>query len=446
MQNHLRDNQLQKKIPLTKTSRGVVAGKAMLKIGVASGKGAVKRAFLSKDAQERSKVETHTEIAKVIIDSLGELKGVSVKIAQQIALGLPFLPQAYLDEISKSFNSIPAINKALIRKIIKQELQDYPQNVFDTFESNAFGAASLGQVHQATLDGKALAVKVQYPGISTSIQSDLSVINFALKRFAKGQNIDHLMDEVAQRLTEEVDYVLEAQNTAYYEKALNHELIVVPKVVEALSTKTVLTLTFLEGERFEAFLNANPSQEERNHYAQLIFDSFFMGLYQLQMIHADPNPGNFIFMKENKLGIIDFGCVKKVNKPFLKAFSKLHVLLIDKASDEEIAEQYAVVEMIDKAPMDEMLAFYRSAIKPLDRIYIEIFEEEAFDFKKNADFSQRGFNTIMKVQKSQRHAVHKMNADYLFIDRTLLGYYNIFEKMEATIDTRFAQKLVREGM
>jgi len=440
------NDDLQKKIPTTKLSRGTVAGKAMLKIGVVSGKGAVKRAFMSKEDKEASKLDTHAQIAKVIIDSLGELKGVSVKIAQQIALGLPFLPQEYLDEISKSFNSIPPINRALIRKIIKQELEDYPQNLFDTFEGNAFGAASLGQVHKATLNRQALAVKVQYPGIATSIESDLSVINFGLKRFAKGQDIDHLMQEVEQRLTEEVDYTLEAVNTKFYEEHLNHELIVVPSIVESLSSKRVLTSTFLEGKDFEAFLKSNPSQAVRNHYAQLIFDAFFMGLYRLKMIHADPNPGNFIFMPDNMLGMIDFGCVKKVDTEFLKAFSKLHVLLIDKAADEEVTEQYANVNMIDRGDKAEMVAFYQSSIKPLDRVYIEIFEEETFDFKKNADFSQRGFNTIMEVQKSQRHAVHKINADYIFIDRTLLGYYNIFEKMEATIDTRFAQRLIREGM
>ncbi|HIP50999.1 MAG TPA: AarF/ABC1/UbiB kinase family protein, partial [Campylobacterales bacterium] len=187
------DDTLQKKIPTSKTSRGLVVGKAMLKIGLQSSTGAVKRAFMSKENKEASKSDTNAQIAKTIIDSLGQLKGVSVKIAQQVALGLPFLPQEYLDEISKSFNSIPPINKALIRKIVKQELGDYPQNVFDTFDNNAFGAASLGQVHKATHKGKTLAVKVQYPGIATSIESDLSVIKFGLSRFAKGQNIDHLM-------------------------------------------------------------------------------------------------------------------------------------------------------------------------------------------------------------------------------------------------------------
>ena len=434
---------MQSKIPTSKTARGAVVGKAMFKIGLASSTGVVKRAFMSKEKKETSQKETHAQIAKVIIESLGTLKGISVKIAQQVALGLPFLPTEYLDEISKSFNSIPPINRALIRKIIKQELGSYPQEVFNSFESEAFGAASLGQVHLATLNGKKLAVKVQYPGIAKSIDSDLGVLKFALTRFAKGGNIDHLMDEVEARLKEEVDYEIEAENTEYFYNNFNHDLIVIPKIEHSCSTKKVLASSFLEGESFQEFLASNPTQEVRNHYAQLIFDSFFLGLYHLQMIHADPNPGNFIFMENKKLGLIDFGCVKKLDDAFLTSFSKLHVSLMDKLPDEEITKLYAHLKMIDEDTPEKMLEFYQEVIKPLDRIYIEIFNEDHYDFKKNSDFSERGFNTIMEVQKKSITAVHNMNEEYIFVDRTLLGYYSMFEKMEATIDTRFAERLVR---
>lgn len=430
-------------IPTSKFARGKVAGKTMVKVGVASSKGFVKRAFMSKEHQEASKSQTNEEIAKVIFESLSELKGVSVKIAQQVALGLPFLPQEYVDEMTKSFSSIPPINRALIRKIIKQEFGIYPNELFEHFPSDAFGAASLGQVHHAKFEGKDLAVKVQYPGISKTIESDLSVINFGLKRFAKGQNVEHLMNEVAQRLREEVDYGLEAKNTAYYAENLHHDFIVIPKVMEKLSTQKVLTSTLLEGESFETFIANNPSQKLRDHYAQLIFDSFFIGLYELKMVHADPNPGNFIFMNKMKLGMIDFGCVKCVDETFLEKFSRLHTLLIENAPDEEVVEQYANLGMIDRGETEAMITFYHKAIKPLDRIYIEIFQGESYDFKANSDFSERGFNTIMEVQRNQREAVHKMNADFIFIDRTLLGYYNMFEKMEATIDTRFATKMIK---
>ena len=434
---------MQNKIPTSKRARGAVVGKAMFKIGVAQSKGVVKRAFMSKKRKEESQKETHEEIAKVIIESLGTLKGISVKIAQQVALGLPFLPKEYLDEISKSFNSIPPINRALIRKIIKQELGNYPEKVYESFNSEAFGAASLGQVHLATLHSEKFAVKVQYPGIAKSIDSDMSVLKFALTRFAKGGNVDHLIEEVEARLNEEVDYEIEADNTEYFYKNLKHELIVIPKIERQYSTTKVLTSSFLEGRSFKEFLDSNPSQEERNHYAQLIFDSFFIGLYHIQMIHADPNPGNFIFMEKKKLGVIDFGCVKKLDDEFLTSFSKLHVSLMDKLPDEEITKQYAELRMIDEDTPQKMLEFYQEVIKPLDRIYIEIFNEDFYDFKENSDFSERGFNIIMEVQKKSITAVHNMNEEYIFVDRTLLGYYAMFEKMEACIDTRFAQRLVR---
>jgi len=434
---------MQNKIPTSKTARGAVVGKAILKIGVAHSKGVVKRAFMGKEKKEKSQNETHAEIAKVIIESLGTLKGISVKIAQQVALGLPFLPKEYLDEISKSFNAIPPINRALIRKIIKQELGAYPNDVYDSFESEAFGAASLGQVHLATLEGKKFAVKVQYPGIATSIDSDLGVLKFGLTRFAKGGNIDHIMKEIEDRLHEEVDYEIEADNTEHFSKNFIHELIVIPKIEREFSTTKILTSSFLEGKSFQEFLDANPTQKEKNHYAQLIFDSFFMGLYHLQMIHADPNPGNFIFMEKGKLGLIDFGCVKRLEDDFLKDFSELHVALMDNIDDTEVTKLYANLNMIDDDTPQKMLEFYQEVIKPLDRIYIEIFEKESYDFKENSDFSKRGFNTIMEVQKKQITAVHNMNEEYIFVDRTLLGYYAMFEKMEATIDTRFASRLVR---
>jgi phage head maturation protease len=116
---------------------------------------------------------------------------------------------------------------------------------------------------------------------------------------------------------------------------------------------------------------------------------------------------------------------------------------MDEFPDEEITQQYAELRMIEKDTPEKMLEFYQEVIKPLDRIYIEIFKDDFYDFKENNDFSERGFNTIMEVQKKSITAVHNMNEEYIFVDRTLLGYYAMFEQMEAKIDTRFAQKIVR---
>jgi predicted unusual protein kinase regulating ubiquinone biosynthesis (AarF/ABC1/UbiB family) len=312
---------MDKALPTGRLSRGKVVGKALLKIGVKKSK-----TFLTNGNKEQS----HEEIADIIFDALGELKGVSVKIAQQVALGMPFLHPAYLEKISKSFNAIPTINKALVRKIIKTELGTYPQDAFDSFEMEAFGAASLGQVHLATLDNEKLAVKVQYPGIKKSIESDISLIHFGLKRFAKGKNVDHIIDEIEARLYEEVDYELEAENCSFFREHMKNENIIIPQVYPALSSSKVLTTSYLEGLDFESFLASNPSQEDKNAYAQLIFDSFFYSLYTFKRIHADPNPGNFLFLEGGKLGLIDFGGVKQIDDDFLQGYNALHLDLLTK--------------------------------------------------------------------------------------------------------------------
>jgi predicted unusual protein kinase regulating ubiquinone biosynthesis (AarF/ABC1/UbiB family) len=434
---------MDKSIPTSKLSRTSVVTKAVLKIGAQQTKGFVKRKLSSKKDEQSHQDNTDAKTAQIIIEALGHLKGISVKIAQQIALGMPFLPKEYLDQISKSFNAIPPINKALIRKIIKQELGANPNEVFCEFESEAFGAASLGQVHKAKYDGDEVAVKVQYPGIAKSIDSDLSILQFVLKRVAKGHDISHLIKELKDRLFEEVDYEKEAKNCSFFKDNLDFKDIVIPKIYEEVSTKKILVSSFLAGKSFEEFIRSEPSQEEVNHYAQLIFDSFFYSVYHLQTIHADPNPGNFIFMDDGKLGLIDFGCVKQIEDDFLKDVNRLYCDLLDKKDDEEVLDHYIGLGMIVDGTHSEMLQFYQETIKPFDSLYMEVLRGGSFDFGENSDFSKKGFEKILEVQKKQYEAIHKINQEFIFVDRSLLGYYGMFEKMGARIDTTKAVKLIR---
>jgi len=422
------------KIPTSKLSRGKVVGKAILKIG------AKKTKHIISKRPQQSKDE---EIASVIFEALGELKGISVKVAQQIALGMPFLPQAYIDKMSESFDAIPPINKALVRKIIKTELKAYPSEVFESFSMDAFASASLGQVHLASYDEQKVCVKVQYPGMRESIKTDMSLISFGLRKFAKGEDVGHIVGEIEQRLYEEVDYELEAKNYEFFKKHLQNPFIVIPQVYPNLSTSKVLSVEFLDGVSLKEYLASNPSQEERNHYAQVIFDSFFDALYHLKAVHADPNPGNFIFLPDRKLGMIDFGCIKHINKEFLDSYNELHLDLLDGVDNDKLVVHYDKLGMIPKGSKDEMLEFYQEVIKPLDRLYIEPLKATEYKFGKDNSFAKRGFEMIFEVQKKQYHSVHNINEEYIFLDRTLLGYYAIFEKMEATICTSYVQKLMR---
>ncbi len=420
------------KIPTTKLQRTKIVAKATLKIGIKKSKGFIAR---------NSKEQTQEEIGEVILQALNELKGVSVKIAQTLVLGMPFLDASYLEKISKTFDSITPINRALIRKIIKQELGSYPEEIFEEFDLKAYASASLGQVHRAKYNAKELAIKVQYPGIATSIDSDMTLIKFALKRFSKGADVEHIVSELQDRLNEELDYLHEAKNAKKFISANKKSDIVFPKVIDELTTKKVLASEFLEGLSFKDFLASSPNQELRDRYAQLIFDNFFDTLYAIKTIHADPNPGNFLFLKDGKLGIIDFGCTKVVDEEFLKSFNKLHLSLIDGIDDLEIAKQYMQLGMIDPASDEEMLKFYKEIINPLDTIYIEIFKQDRYNFK-DSNYAKRGFDAIFTVQTRQATSVQNYNKDYIFIDRTLLGYYAMFERMGATIDTTYVKELM----
>ena len=425
---------MDKMLPTGKLKRGKVLAKSALKIGISRSKSYIKGA---------SKEKSDDEIAEIILEALNELKGLSVKIAQTIILGMPFANEKYLEKIEKSFDSIKPINRALIRKIIKQELGSYPEELFDKFEGKAFASASLGQVHKAKYKDKELAIKVQYPGIAKSIKSDMAIISFALKRFSKGANVEHIINELYSRLNEELNYLNEAANAKKFLSANKNKNIVIPKVYDEFSTKRVLTTQFLKGKSFKEFLKSNPSQEERNKFAQLIFDNFFDSLYKIKTIHADPNPGNFLFLEDGRLGIIDFGCTKSVDEEFLQSFNKLHLSLIDEIDELEIAKLYMQMGMIEPSSDEEMLQFYKEIINPLDTIYIEIFKQDRYDFK-NSNYAKRGFDAIFKVQKKQANSVQNYNQDYLFIDRTLLGYYAMFERMGASIDTRYVKGLMRE--
>jgi len=427
--------------PQSKLTRANVVGKALLKIGVAQTKGAFKRKLGSQSPYAQ---KTHEEIADIIFEAMGELRGVSVKIAQQMALGMPFLSPVYLERIAHSFNAIPPLNRPLIRKLIKQELGGYPDEIFEEFEGEAFAAASLGQVHRGWHNGEPIALKVQYPGIKQTITTDLSLLHFALKRFAKGNNVDHLITEIEGRLYEEVEYELEADNYEFFGANMKMEGIIIPKVYRQFTTTKILATEYLKGQSLDEYLTTNPTQEEKNRYGQLIFDSFFHTLYTLKSIHADPNPGNFLFMEDGRLAMVDFGCIKRVEGEFLAGYNALHLDLIEGVSDEDIIEHYVNFGMIARDSEANMLEFYREVIKPLDRLYIEPLMGESYDFALHNDFSKRGFETIFEVHRKQYHSVHQVNQEYLFLDRTLLGYYAIFERLGARIETEFVKNIMRK--
>jgi predicted unusual protein kinase regulating ubiquinone biosynthesis (AarF/ABC1/UbiB family) len=179
---------------------------------------------------------------------LGLLKGTALKMAQQLSLDLDLLPEAVCRELVRSYHQVPPINRALVRQVIQKELGRPPEKKFAYFDANAFAAASPGQVHAAgDHGGTPLAVKIQYPGIAKSIDSDLGLLRQVLRPMIRSDQLLPILNEMAARLHEEVDYCKEAENQAYFGGHLDLQGVRIPFVHPDLSTATVPTTTRLPG-------------------------------------------------------------------------------------------------------------------------------------------------------------------------------------------------------
>ena len=266
-------------------------------------------------------VERRTELrhdlalrsAEEVAEELGYMKGVLMKLGQMASYVDEDMPQTFRTAMARLQHNAPPMSPALAASVIVDELGDEPERVFARWDAWPFAAASIGQVHRAiTKDGTAVAVKVQYPGIAQSITSDLR--NVALLRRIvtaafPGMDVQSFIEELGERLREEVDYVREAENQEYFAQYYEgHPFIHVPHVVSGLSTARVLTSELVTGERFEKVLQWD--QHERNMAAETINRFVSRSLYRLHAFNGDPHPGNYLFHGRGRVTFLDFGLTK----------------------------------------------------------------------------------------------------------------------------------------
>ena len=420
-----------KHIPEGKIARTGVAGIAAAKVGLGELHHKMKRPFLSNSMVKKEKEVLDDKNAKILFNALSQLRGTALKVAQMLGMEQGLLPDSYRKELSKSFHQVPPLNRVLVRKVMLAELKQTPENLYKKFENNAFAAASLGQVHRAqTDDGTDVAVKVQYPGINVSIESDLTLIRGIAHGMSNTKIILQSLDEIEERLKEEIDYQIEAKNTQWFQQNIELEGISIPRVFEALSTNRVLTTEFIQGMHLEQWLETNPSQESRNTAAQLLYDFFLYSSEELQCLHADPNPGNYLFQQDGTITIIDFGCVRHLSDQFNSEFSQLMKAYVDD-DPESLFSAYEELGMKHSNPNDD---FYKNVLRPFGQWVSEPFKSESFDFAKHHDYTYRGKESIKILHDMMN--VDRIAEEFIFHNRTLYGLYQIFERMGATVKMR----------
>jgi len=390
--------------------------------------------FLDRQRQKAAKQKAQREGAHILFQGLSLLRGTALKIAQQLSFEIDIFPEEVRRELEKSYHQVPPLNRALIRKVIINALGESPERLFASFESEAFAAASLGQVHRArTQEGHNLAIKIQYPGIDRTIASDIRLIKNLLRPADDYHLYRSVLDEIEARLLEEIDYHRESQHVGYFRENLKLPDVKIPEVYQDYSSGNILSQTYLKGLPLDAWIKTNPSQKARDSVAATLNQIFFTGLYELHTIHADPNPGNFIVADNLSVGLVDFGCVKRLSPEFVEHYRQLPATAVN-PDKERYFDLLTAFDMIRSKLDDQTKQQFFETIVTFSKWFEKLFVEAFFDFGANPGFFAEGRQHLDKIYRLRKHV--DMNHNFVFLDRTRYGLMRIFEMLGARVAMR----------
>lgn len=422
----------QQSIPVTKAERSAKFVKTGFQIGGNYIKHYSKKLFNPDLDREQLNEDNATDIYK----SLSELKGSALKIAQMLSMDKNILPKSYVDKFTQSQYNAPPLSGPLIVRTFTKSFGKTPENIYDTFNLNSTNAASIGQVHQATLNGKKLAVKIQYPGVGDSISSDLKLVKpFAFRLLGMSEReLNIYIKEVEERLLEETDYELEVRRSIEFSEACqNLNNVVFPKYYPELSGKRIISMDWIDGLHLKEFLKTNPSQELRNKIGQALWDFYNFQQHQLRAVHADPHPGNFMITPDEKLGVIDFGCIKEMPDDFYKPFFSLIStdVIEDKA---KTIDAFRKLDMIHNDDTPAQVEFYYKSYKEMIELFAKPYINESFDFSKN-EFFEKLYEYGEKIAKMPEFKQARGVKHFIYVNRTNFGLYTILHDLKATVKT-----------
>jgi predicted unusual protein kinase regulating ubiquinone biosynthesis (AarF/ABC1/UbiB family) len=282
----------------------------------------------------------HEKTARQLVQMLGEMKGAAMKVGQLASFYEFAAPSEYLstyrDALTMLQNSAPPMDPAASRQVIEEEFGAPVEEVFESFQDEPVAAASIGQVHRGTLrTGEDVAIKVQYPGVDDAVRADLKNVSALTKiSVAIAPNIDprEVANEVRDRVLEELDYRREATNQERFaELFAGHPFIVVPKVYPKYCRTRVITQEFIEGEPFLTAFERD--QDSKNRIAEILFRFFYGSMNRFLLFSADPHPGNYLLLKDDRVAFLDFGLVRALDPGTLKLFLEIINALIEEDRD-----------------------------------------------------------------------------------------------------------------
>lgn len=335
--------------------------------------------------------------AEKLVSTLGELKGAAMKLGQVISMDPDLVAPEVRQVLARLQNQAPAMSYEHVARVVRAELGAPPEEIFLEFSREPMAAASLGQVHRAVMrDGSGAAVKVQYPGIAESLTQDMENLGLVVKTVSKASRLmdgSAYFQEFRDELLLELDYRREAALAEGFGRTVaSLEDLRVPAIRSECSTGRVLTMELLPGLPLKDWLTTQPSNEERFRVARQLIRATYGPFFGAGEIHADPHPGNFIVMPDQRLGVLDFGSIKRFSPRFVEANRRMlvHAVRLEPMDVLGLSLEAGFTVELPGAEAEELIrevlhiAGRPMRLSPYDYTTCEIPRDMRNHFKRNA--------------------------------------------------------------
>jgi predicted unusual protein kinase regulating ubiquinone biosynthesis (AarF/ABC1/UbiB family) len=386
--------------------------------------------FLGEEERDQRRRCFQTQSSRRAREELGSLKGAAMKLGQLLSLQTQALPEEAIAELANLQMHAPGMHPTLARAQFKASLGKDPAEMFAEFEEEPFAAASLGQVHRAvTRSGEKVAVKIQYPAIRAAIENDLKLLRSAtLPARLTGHAPADIIDEIQRGFLEETDYLQEGRNLEFFRRELaGCGYLTIPKPYWDFTRERVLTMSFVEGDVLGKFLERKPGQAARNLIGTRLVELYFAQLHRLRSLHADHHPGNYLFRPDGRIGLVDFGCVKRIN------FDASD--LIQSCVDRKWRQSDKAAAHVLRLIFGQGVPFSRAKkMLPTLETMAGILYPEGKEADPVVDFGQAQCLKVLGQALKKALQTKATNAEFAFISRTELGLYSLLHQLNARVD------------
>jgi predicted unusual protein kinase regulating ubiquinone biosynthesis (AarF/ABC1/UbiB family) len=410
--------------PRGRIARGAVVGTAAIKVSACKARLLLGKPFRDDRERARAAGAADEDMAKILFDACAVLRGTALKLAQVLATENEMFTPAFREQFGRAAHDAVPINRALVHRLLRAELGDWHQH-FSEFCDVPFAAASLGQVHAATSrDGEVLALKLQYPGVAEGVASDISLARAVLAPTRWGSVFESCLDELRGRLSEELDYTQEAEHTTWFRERILSPWVRIPRVYDEHSTRHILVTERLPGKHLTAWLATSPSREAREHYGQLLVELFHHSVFNLRFFHADPNFGNYLFADNGQLGVIDFGCVRRLDAQAVEALRRAYS---PHDASPDVIEQIHM-KMGVRYRTETSRAELREFLVRWANWVWEPYRSERFDFGSR-EYFERG----CALGRVARRLVASCDGSFLYFGRAQQGLYRLLQTLRVSV-------------